>query len=207
MIGAAQAARPWMRGFDSLGAISPAQALRAKAEGFDFVGRYVEDMTIAEVQGLFAAGLAIAPLTEGITTPGEINAANGTALGRARAQMLKALGCPPDVHLWTDHEDPPPGAQSVSYLTDRAAATLAAGFLAGLYLGEPTDLTGPVAYALRGFTGYWRGGGAIPEPLPRGWQIYQAPPLNQPAPWGGLMDVNFTMTDYRGANAILWWPS
>ena len=202
-IGAARAAKPWMRIFDCLAPVAANTARMAKADGFDGVARYVETLTEGEIQGIFAAGLALVPLSEGVTGM-ELTAALGKSIEEARVEKLVEFGCPGGVSFWTDHEDPKVGSDSVGYLTARANVKIGAGFRAGLYGGMPMDLTGIQLYRLP-FTGYWRGGGAVPEPT-CGWQIYQAPPLNQMMSWGQLVDVNFTMGDYKGRYPVLWYP-
>ena len=157
-----------------------------------------------EIANLFAEGLGIAPLTEAITGS-PLTEALGAQVGAQRALQLTGLGCPPGVHLWTDHEAPAAGSQSIPYLAARAQATISHGFGPGLYGGEPIDLDGAQMYALA-FTRYFRGGGAVPEPR-CGFTVFQLPPLDQVMFGGQRVDVDIIAEDFEGRTPVLWWPA
>jgi len=202
-IGTARPCPAFSKGFDCLEPVTYAVARRAAAQGFAWVGRYVENLTPDEQRWIHQAGLGIAPLTEAIT--GEpLSARLGEQIGAAMAQKLASLGCPPGVHLWADHESPHPGSDSVGYLNARAAASVAAGFQAGQYGGIPFDLSAAQLYEL-GANRYWRGGGAVPEPA-CGFCVLQLPPLDQVLFEGQRVDIDMVCEDFRGRLPVMWWP-
>ena len=202
-VGVARTCPPHTRGFDCLAPVAANTARIAYAAGMRYVGRYVETLTTTERDGLLAAGLAILPLTVAITHS-PLTAELGTQVASERAAQLSALRCPPTVHLWTDHEDAPAGSASVEYLAARAAATLAAGFGAAVYFGEPQDLTAVEMYALA-FNRYGRGGGAVPEPR-CGFCWFDEIPLDETAFEGQRVDFTSIWEDFEGRTPILWWP-
>jgi hypothetical protein len=202
-VGVARAAAPFTRGVDCMSPVQNNVARMLKADGYEFVGRYVESLSTYERDGIFAAGLAIAPLTYAITGVA-LTAALGAEIGGERARELQSLGCPTTVHLWADHESPHPGSDSIRYLNARADATIATGFGAGQYGGMPFDLTAAEFYGLKA-SRYWRGGGAVPEPA-CGFCVLQLCPLDQTI-HGQRFDVDVIQADFQGRTPILWCPT
>lgn len=178
----------------------------ACALGIKLFGRYVENLTAEERDNIFAQGGSILPLSEACVSVA-LTASLGAELGKQRASKLAALLCPPKVHLWTDHESPAAGSDSLGYLRACASETLAGSFGAALYLGAPNDLTGAQAFSMA-FDRYGKGGGRVPEPT-CGFTWLQLEPIDQiVADLGGQrVDYGVIKEDYEGRVPIIWCPS
>lgn len=203
MSGVARQIPPFSLGFDCLAPCSNAVARRAKASGFSWIGRYLDNLTIQERGGIFDAGLAIVPVSVAVThavLTADLGAHRGAELGREAV----ALGCPPGVHLFLDLESTMAGSDCAGYINAASEAIAAAGYAAGLYAGMPQPLSGSELYELAP-TRYWRGGGAVPEPQ-CGFCVLQLPPLDQVMFEGQRVDVDIVCCDFKGRTPIGWYP-
>jgi hypothetical protein len=201
-LGAARACPLFTRLVDCLEPLSTAAALELKTTfGVGAVGRYLETLTVAEVNGLFTAGLPILLLTE--APEGPLAAALGQALAARHLSLAAALGAPKGVHLMSDFEAQTGDAGGYdNALTDAIAS---GGFLPLAYVGAGQLLTGPELYALPSVHLYWRGGSVgIPEP-DCGFAVWQVPPLDQTLA-GTRVDVSLVGADARGRSLVLWAP-
>jgi hypothetical protein len=205
--GAARILPLFSRVFDCLAPVSPDTALSLVAQGFDCAARYVENLSVGERDGLWAAGLAILPLTE--MTAGELS---GT-VGQQRADQTNAhllrLGVPAGVHVMADLEATPANAD-LSHVHDYID-TLSHGIEAEhrpclLYVGAGQPLNGRMLYMLPHVHLYWRGGSVgIPEPM-CSFALWQLPPLDQTVS-GHRVDVSMSGRDVRGRAPTAWWGS
>lgn len=150
-----ETAFPGARGVDSLpysqGGTAP-QACALAASGVEFFVGYLGAMNPTRLGYLLTAGLAFMP----VTFAGEYK--DGAADELAQ---LRALGIPKGCTVWLDLE----GLDAWNTPADKLAALIeawardivAAGYIAGLYVGAPQPLTGKQLYALKGITRYWLG--------------------------------------------------
>lgn len=92
-----------LKGIDCAAKISAAAALEIKAEGYDFVCRYLvpnsgslawKALTAQEAQGISDAGLQLLCVYESTASRCRGGAAAGTADGRAAVQLAQAYGIP-----------------------------------------------------------------------------------------------------------------
>jgi hypothetical protein len=192
---------------DRLAPISHELASALKSTGVDAVGRYLEDLSPYERDGLFSAGLGILPLSE---APAPTTPLTGV-LGRARADELlrkaSLLGVPLGAHLMIDLEGQHGSHSDVTAYDSTLSAEIAqAGYIPLAYVGAGQPLTGAELFQLPDVHLYWRGGSLnIPEPG-CGFAIWQIPPLEQTIS-GTIVDMSMTGADLRGRRPILWYPS
>lgn len=130
-----------------------AQAKALAASGVEgFIG-YLGAMNPARLGYILDAGLAFMP----VTFAGEYE--DGAA---DEVAQLKALDVPAGVTVWLDLEGLKAFRSDVTLLANKintwAAAIVAGGWVAGLYVGAPQPFTGPELYRL-GVTRYWLGQG------------------------------------------------
>jgi hypothetical protein len=203
VVGAARACPLFTVMVDCLEPLSSRAALALKSQyGVGAVGRYLETLTSAERDALFAAGLSILPLSEAPL------GALSVRLGHARAAELlaraAALGVPATVHVMVDFEAQTGDAEGYA---DALTADLAqGGYVPLAYVGAGSPLTGPQLYALANVHLYWRGGSlGLAEPS-CGFAVWQIPPLDHVLA-GVPVDVSVVGADARGRSPVLWSPS
>lgn len=188
---------------DRLAPVSHDLAIALKSEGIGAVGRYLETLTVAERDGLFAAGLGILPLSQAPV------AQLSDAFGRTRAASLlqhaETLGVPPGVHLMIDLEGQKGNHADVTAYDRALSSELARpGYVPMAYVGAGQLLTATELFALPDVHLYWRGGSlGMPEPS-CGFALWQIPPLEQTVA-GAIVDVNITGADLRGRVPMLWY--
>ncbi|MDE2102695.1 MAG: DUF1906 domain-containing protein [Patescibacteria group bacterium] len=201
VVGIARAIAPFERGIDCLSPMANNVARMFKAEGYTFVGQYLEVLTPAVRDGIFAAGLAILPITEAITHV-PLNETVGTERGKRSKGLAVALGIPATVHITIDLESTQGSAEDVAAYVD---ATHDAFDIYGsmLYVGADQPLNGAELFA-RKPNRYWRSGSFVPEPACR-WCCIQLTPLDQII-HTQRVDVNVIQADGFGRTPILWWP-
>jgi hypothetical protein len=204
VIGVARAVPPFTRGFDCLSPVTNQVARLAKASGFDFVGRYLHNLSTAERDAIFDADLALWPLTYAPTEE-PLTAATGAAAAARDVLFARALAIPPGIHITLDYESPAPGSNGPAHLNAASHALRAAGYADAVYVGGPEDLSSASLSALL-TTRYCKGGGRVPEPA-RGWCMLQLEPLDQVMFGGQDVDVDVAKADYHGDGLTLWYPS
>jgi hypothetical protein len=205
MIGTARACPLFTKLVDTLSPISKDAALALKNAGIGAVGRYLENLTAAERDGLFAAGLGILPLSEAPVVP--LTADFGHARAASILQHAAALGIPRGVHLMIDLEGQHGFHADVTAYDNTLAGSLeVAGYVPLAYVGAGQLLSGLELYALPSVHLYWRGGSlGMPEPG-CGFAMWQIPPLEKVVA-GVNVDMSLTGADLRGRVPILWYPS
>jgi hypothetical protein len=203
MVGIARACPLYTKLADTLSPITHDSALALKNAGVGAVGRYLEDLSVAERDGLFAVGLDILLLSEAPSGP--LSKEVGHARAASLLQHLKVLGAPRGVHVMIDLEAQHGDHASVIAYDNALASDLeVAGYIPMAYVGAGQLLSGLELYALPSVHAYWRGGSlGVPEPN-CGFAIWQIPPLNQHMVSGLLMDVSMTGADLRGRRPSLW---
>jgi len=186
------------RGADMAAALTCANAADLKAAGLDYVVRYVGGITGAELSLLLDAGLGVQLVTYS-RAPGWIpSAVVGAADGSKDVDRLRELGVPAGMLVWIDLEGVNGSAADVAgWVESRAAVLVAAGYVAGLYVGAGETLSAAQLYAIPNVTRYWRAFNAgIPEPR-CGWCHFQTFPPNQML-HGVQIDRDFVQADYEG---------
>ena len=205
MIGIARACPLFTKLVDTLSPISANSALALKNAGIGAVGRYLENLSAAERDGLFAAGLGILPLSQAPVAP--LTAAYARTRAAALLQHAAALDVPHGLHVMIDLEGQHAAhADAVAYDEELSSEIAAAGFVTLAYVGAGQPLTGSELFMLPDVRLYWRGGSLdMPEPN-CGFALWQIPPLEQTVA-GVNVDMNITGADLRGRRPILWWPA
>ena len=203
-IGVARPCPPFYLGFDVLEPVTAAMLDDAIAHGCRWVGRYLNDLSSAEVARIFARGLGLLLYTEAMTSS-PLSAATGHAYGVKAGAWAGALGVPPRVHVAIDLEDPAPASECGAHVNAMAGALLGDALGAALYIGVPQPLTGPELFALLPDR-YIKGGGRATVPT-CGWAALQLEPLEGLRFGGAPVDIEVTKLDDMGRALVLWWPA
>lgn len=203
-IGVARPPPLFSLGFDILGPVSGAMIQDAKLAGYRWIGRYLHNLTPAEVSLIFAQKMGIAPLTFAPTTV-VLNASTGVTYGTQAVHQARNLSVPPTVDITADYESPMAGSDGGAHLASFWQQLVGNGYGDCLYVGGPEDLNSAQLMALP-FTGYWKGGGWVPEPS-CGWKNIQLEPLEGVTFGGVKCDSDIAKADYKGRRAMMWWPS
>lgn len=148
---------PGARGVDSypfsVGGTA-AQAAALATSGIEFFVGYLGPMTPERLAMILDNGLAFMPVT--FAAEYKDGAADEIA-------QLTALGIPKGCTVWLDMEGIDAWNMDIVKLTALieawASAIVAAGYIAGLYVGAPQPFTGKQLYALKNITRYWLGQG------------------------------------------------
>jgi hypothetical protein len=195
-----------MRGFDCLAPVSAAIVKAAVSDGYVWVGRYLNNLTPGERDVIFAAGLAILPLTEAMVGVA-LSTNSGASYGLSCAHMAQRLGVPAGVHVVIDLEDPAAGSDCAGHVNAMAGALGSTNYeyAAGLYLGEPLppELTAAQIYAMRPDR-YGRGSPGVPEPA-CGWCWVQT--AWNVERWGIEIDTGKIQADRLGRLPTIWAPA
>jgi hypothetical protein len=177
--------------------------------GFTFVNRYLENLTIAELAGLFAASLGVAFVSEARTSGW--NATTGTQDGQRAVALAKALGLPQDATpllcLACDMEGMGAcaPADALDYATNRCAAVVSGGFRGEVYVGDSVPLTPAQLYGIPLATSYWRSLSNVQQVAFADyakWQGYPTQTLQLPSgSWAA--DLNFVTMDKKGRSPTM----
>lgn len=202
-VGVARPALPFTRGIDCLTPMANNVARMFYADGYRFVGRYLETLTLLERDWIFSAGHGIFLYTE--ATPGTLDAAAGSSKGIASVARAKALKAPSDLHILIDLEATHGDAASVTDYANTFHDELVSGGQDSItYVGAGQILNATELYALKTHR-YMRSGSLVPKPA-CGWCALQLSPLDQMI-HGQRVDVVIVENDYKGRLPTLWWPS
>jgi hypothetical protein len=155
-----------------------------------------------EVTAVHSAGIALG-ISQVIRHAG-FSDAQGTQDGTVAASEASALGFPSGGLIWFDLEgERGVASQSlITFLNNWAAAVVDAGYLAGLYNGPQSVLTGHDISALPQFHAYWQAAALVPQ-VARGYQIYQLLPSNTFVA-GINIDIDVVQTDFDGSSPSFW---
>jgi hypothetical protein len=197
---------PGSRGLDTDTPISASLAKTLYALKFDFVVRYLSDVTVSELGAILASGLGLALVTHA-RAPGWLpTEAMGVADGAADVAHLKALGVPPGMVLFVDLE----GAggsdvDTMAWANARSKAIVDAGYIAGLYVGDRCVLSAQQLYGLPEVSRYWKAYNAgIPEVM-CGFCMLQLFPPDQTVA-GLQIDLDVAQSDYKSRLAMMLRP-
>jgi hypothetical protein len=210
-VGLARVLPPFFLGFDVLQPCSDAMLSDAMGHGFRFVGRYLNNLTHDERDRIFAAGFGILPYTEAPTVA-PLTSATGAYYGRAMVNAAALLAMPAGVHVAIDLEDPAEGSDCAAHVNAMAAALVAGGYGAALYVGNPQPLTGAELFALRP-NRYIKAAGRVVDRFGHlaepacDWCVLQLEPLEGETLGGVAVDIEVSKFDYEGRALTLWWPN
>jgi hypothetical protein len=203
---------PFVRGFDCLQAVTEPMLREATAAGYGAAGRYLNNLTIAEVALLWQYGFSILLYLEAMTST-VLSVQTGQQYGRLAAGRARALDVAQGVHLVIDLEDPAPGSNETAHVNAMSGPIVAGGWPPALYLGNPPpNLTSAEAFALV-TNRYIKGGGRLLEPdhvhvlePACGWAAIQLEPLEHQVLAGAKVDTWVSKIDYEGRALSVWAP-
>lgn len=197
--------KPRSKYADTVAHISATEAHALRADGFDGIFLYAEQVTQADIDNALGAGLQVAFVMFSPTPGYQPSAQLGAQMATSACAHLKSLSVPAGVSLFIDLESMGGvAADKIAHANAAADVIAAQGFLPGAYVGAGVGLTSVELYALR-VVRYWKSGskvldrnGQYAEPG-CGWCVVQGMPFNQQIPNGGpLVDIDAVWQDYRG---------
>lgn len=182
-------------GIDTVMPITDVRAVAVVQDpAIEFVGRYIDSLTLDEVATIHAVKLGILP----ITYADEFDPA-------PRIAKLRALGCPTGVTCLLDIESVKlTPDQTITQANTWAFAFKAAGFDPGVYVGAGAGLTQAQWTGLI-VDRYVRSCSLVPEPF-EGFCGVQLYPPNQSlrVPSDLVVDWLVACLDYKGRGLSLW---
>jgi hypothetical protein len=192
-------------GFDCNTPLNGAQAATFKAQGMEFVVRYVPrtpalipgNLTAAEIEIILSAGMALMAVQHVSPDNWMPTAAIGLQYGQYAGAYAKAIGLAAGVNIFLDLEmvsTTATAAATIAYCHAWFNEVQAAGYVPGLYVGWQTGLSSQQLHDLP-FLHYWRGYNADIAVAERGYQILQHPQLTMS---GVEYDPNTIQADALG---------
>lgn len=162
-----------------------------KLNGFDGVGRYLENLTSAEVDAAHQAGVKIFA----IMTADHFDGAWGVAKARS-------IGLPTGTTIVMDLESDHDAASDVFAAIDQCALIInQGGYKSMLYVGCQQPLTATQLYALVNVHLYWRSA-SFGMPTPEcGWAMFQVHGAANIRVGGVLVDISFAEPDEKWRSA------
>jgi hypothetical protein len=194
--------------YDTIAPYTPTTLAALKSAGADgVIGYYGGNLTTDAVAAAHAIGLGVVGVSYSRAPGWTPTAVLGRLDAVATLAHLALLALPRStagllMRDWADVEGVLTGVDPTPYLDARAAAIVAGGLLAGIYVGAAAGLAAAPLYALPQVTGYWRSGSDVPTPACE-WMLTQCRPLDQTRA-GIDVDVDFAEHDLRGRSAT-WW--
>jgi hypothetical protein len=193
------------RGIDTIATLTEAdvQGLRPK---YDFVARYVEQLTVGEVELITAAGLGLVTVSFSRAVGWMPDASLGTTDGDAHVRKLEQLGIPKGTHTFLDLEGMGgTAADTIAFAEAWGAVVEAAGYIPGVYVGAGIPLTGVQLYALNHIHAYWHSCSEVPEVSTCGYVMYQLFPPDQIITVGTTtleVDIDMIQGDRLGRSLV-----
>lgn len=183
----AQSIPPGSRIADMFTPLTANGCLALKANGYDGVGRYLDNLTSAEIDFIHAAGLKVF----GIRTADNFD-------GAWMVAKALSIGLAPRTSLVIDDESLTiPEATAFAEIDACAVTIQKGGFAECLYDGWEPDMTAAQLYALPNVHHYWRSASAVPIPDCE-FCLYQIRGRSNVTVAGILIDENFAENDLRG---------
>ncbi len=182
------------RGLDCNSPIDLEAARAFYERGYRFVCRYVRrseshpyDLSAAEIQRLFDAGLAVMPVQH-VAPPGwRPTLAMGREYGNTAAAEIRALGVPSGVTAWCDLEGVRGDVLEIDvagYAQAWFSAVRSSAYSPGLYVGFDCGLSEEALYHQLSFQHYWSAYNAQVAPVVRGFQMRQHEAKHDDVPAG-----------------------
>jgi len=196
-------------GIDCLTPITPAVAREIAAyvlpgtrTGVTFVERYLENLTAAELDGLFAADLGVALVGEGRVSGWD--AASGAADAERELERARVLGLPagssPLLSVGCDLEamEDCAVADATAYGSSWCQLVVRGAFAPEGYVGDGVPLSPAQLYALP-FVGYWRSLSNVQQVAGADFNKFQMYPTQTLRLASGpfAADVNFVCRDKK----------
>jgi hypothetical protein len=170
-------AKAWDRGIDTITPLTDDSARHLAAAGCDFVARYLQHVSPAELAAIMGAGLLFSPIS-GYGRVGDWGEATGLADATSAIAAARLLGLPGGATWWLDLEGQGMGVSAATdYVSAWADAVDAAGEVPGLYVGSGCPLSPEQLYSLP-VRAYWQSCSEVPTPARVGWQMLQLCPPN-----------------------------
>lgn len=176
-----------LRGLDADTTLTP-YAKQIKSAGFDHVGRYLKNVTVAEINALHVAGLGVWLIYETTATRALCGASAGAEDGLAAKQQASALGAPAGTTIFaTVDTDPPPSQLGIirAYM-QTFAQNLGADYHLGIYACG-TILDGNYDIAVPWLAGAMGWSGSRAYDATNKWTLKQGPDFGgHSVNWAGL---------------------
>ena len=191
------------KGIDTSAVLTDAALVDIVAAGGSFCGRYLPSLTTSEITRIHAHGCGLQTFNYS-RAPGWVpSAALGAADGARDVAQMKALGLPAGhLHRFDLEGCKGPAAATKAHVEAWAAAVVAAGYKAGLYVGyAPGGLDEAALYALANVTSYMQSCSRCPEPATRGFSQRQLYPGNQKLPHV-VVDWDVAQLDFCNSPAL-----
>ena len=177
-------------GIDCVTVLDDTRCQGLKALGASFVIRYLGSITPGELSTILASGL----LCSLVTYADKWNPASTVS-------ELATLSIPTGVTIWVDVESvQEPAATVTSAVNDWAAAVVAAGYLAGMYVGANQPLSASELYALPQISRYFQSMSNVPTPACGFCLLQRAPTITLA---GTSVDVDYAGPDWQGRFAMM----
>lgn len=174
--------------------------------GFTFLVRYLENLTLAELTMVLAAGFGMVFVGESRPNGYIPSAGAGSADGLRELNRVRALGLPSGITVGCDLEGMGGTAQdTIAYANAWADVIRPASDIAMAYVGAGVPLTATQLYLLRE-TLYWHSLSNVQQVANVDYAMLQAFPTEvlQLAPGLTLpADLNFSYKDKRGRQATM----
>jgi hypothetical protein len=185
-------------GFDCVTTLDSTSAARMKGVGFDFAVRYLGGVSVSEMGDILGAGLGLELVTYSRAPGWTPSAALGSQDGAQDVAQLHALGVGAGMVVWIDLEGSGGDMSATTeWINARSQALVAAGYIAGVYVGSGCVLDGAQLYALPHVSRYWRAfNEGIPVPSCGFCQMQLYPPDQTVE--GIEIDHDATQQDYSG---------
>lgn len=195
-----QSASSGAKGVDTIATFTPAMAARLKAAGYDFVVRYLGALHPTERDAILGAGLGLLAVGYSRRPGWAPSAALGASDGAQAVAHAQVAGLMPGMTLFCDLEGPASGTTSgdcIAYINAWAAPVVAAGFVAGVYVGYAIPMTPSQLYHDLQVTAYWASCSRPQAVAVRGYMMTQDPHANQIVA-GIQVDIDTITADANG---------
>lgn len=173
--------------------------------GVTVIGRYLENLTVAESDNILAEGYLILPIGESRPNGYIPSAGEGTVDGSREVSKARALSYPTPVHIVCDLEGMGGTAQnSIDYADAWAENVQAPGYGAIAYVGAGVPLSPSQLYFLQE-TLYWHSLSSVQEVATCDYAMIQGYPTQTLYLPGGYVlpaDVSFIYRDKKGRGPI-----
>ena len=193
------------RGIDTIATLTEADVQGLKAK-YDFVVRYVEQLTVGDVALITAAGLGLTTVSFSRAVGWMPDADLGTTDGNDQVARLEHLSIPKGTHTFLDLEGMGgTAADTIAFAEAWGAVVAAAGYIPGVYVGAGIPLTGAQLYALNNVHAYWHSCSEVPEVATCGYVMYQLFPPDQIIKVGSValeVDIDMIQEDRLGRSLV-----
>ena len=200
-----------MLGFDTIEALSAAQAATLVKAGMKFGVRYVplsgQSSPFAigktELSALTQAGLGVMLVQFGRTSGWSESI--GFADGQAAASYAISMGYPAGGCLWLDLANAGTADACIAYANAWYKGAVAGGMFGaalGIYCEPGVPLTSSQLYHALSVSRYWKTAGRAPDVDVRGYQMLQLYPGNRTISQGIYIDYDAVQSDYLGSYPV-----